>query len=132
MALESKVQPWMGVVAAVVLTFLALFPYRHFAGDDAYISFRFARNFAEGAGFAFNPGEPTYGSTSPLWIFLMAGLHRLGLSIVDADDPSLGLTNYGDKGPDDWAADTEQAHNPPARLTTDHMTDRSSTLTPKK
>ena len=84
MALESKVQPWMGVVAAVVLTFLALFPYRHFAGDDAYISFRFARNFAEGAGFAFNPGEPTYGSTSPLWIFLMAGLHRLGLSIVDA------------------------------------------------
>ena len=55
-----------------------------------------------------------------------------GLSIVSADDPSLGLTNFGDKGPDDWAADTEQAHNPPGRLTTDHMTDRSSTLTPKK
>ena len=47
-ALEHKVQPWMGVAAALVLTFLALFPYRNFAGDDAYISFRFARNFAEG------------------------------------------------------------------------------------
>ena len=55
-----------------------------------------------------------------------------GLSIVSADDPSLGLTNIGEKGPDDWAADTEQSHNPPGRLTTDHMTDRSSTLTPKK
>ncbi len=28
------------------------------------------------------------------------------LTIVSADDPSLGLTNRGDKGPDDWAADT--------------------------
>ena len=55
-----------------------------------------------------------------------------GLSIVSADDPSLGLTNYKEKGPDDWAADTEESHNPPGRLTTDHMTDRSSTLTPKK
>jgi hypothetical protein len=51
-----------------------------------------------------------------------------GLSIVSADDPSLGLTNYGEKGPED----TEESHNPPGRLTTDHMTDRSSTLTPKK
>ena len=55
-----------------------------------------------------------------------------GLTIVSADDPSLGLTNVGDKGPEDWAADTEESHNPPGRLTTDHMTDRSSTLTPKK
>jgi hypothetical protein len=55
-----------------------------------------------------------------------------GLSIVNEDDPSLGLTNFRDKGPGDWAADTEQAHNPPSRLTTDHVTDRSSTLTPKR
>jgi hypothetical protein len=55
-----------------------------------------------------------------------------GLSIVNEDDPSLGLTNFRDKGPDDWAADTEESHNPPSRLTTDHFTDRSSTLTPKK
>ena len=29
-----------------------------------------------------------------------------GLSIVDATDPSLGLTNIGDVPADDWAADT--------------------------
>ena len=33
------------------------------------------------------------------------------LNIVDASDPSLGLTNYSD-GPDDWAADTGPTKNP--------------------
>lgn len=55
-----------------------------------------------------------------------------GLSIVSEQDSSLGLTNFGDKEPEDWAADTGEAHNPPSRLTTDFMTDRSSTLTPEK
>ncbi len=34
------------------------------------------------------------------------------LTIVSADDPSLGLTDYGDKGPDDWAADTGPTRTP--------------------
>jgi hypothetical protein len=34
------------------------------------------------------------------------------LTIVSADDPSLGLTDYGSQGPDDWAADTGPTHNP--------------------
>ncbi len=38
--------------------------------------------------------------------------HRAGnsevdeLTVMDADDPDLGLTDIGDVGPDDWAADT--------------------------
>ena len=28
------------------------------------------------------------------------------LTVLDADDPTLGLTNYGDVPPDDWAANT--------------------------
>ena len=40
--------------------------------DDAYIHYRFADNLAHGRGFAFNPGEPTPGSTSPLWVVLLA------------------------------------------------------------
>jgi hypothetical protein len=40
--------------------------------DDAYIHYRFAHNLAHGRGFAFNPGEPTPGSTSPLWVVLLA------------------------------------------------------------
>ena len=36
------------------------------------------------------------------------------LTVVSADDPRLGLTNYGDKGPDDWAADSGPTVNPEA------------------
>lgn len=40
--------------------------------DDAYIHFRFAQNLASGHGFAFNPDQPVPGSTSPLWVVLLA------------------------------------------------------------
>jgi len=41
--------------------------------DDAWIHVRFGQNFAQTGCFAFNPGEPTAGSTSPLWVILLAG-----------------------------------------------------------
>lgn len=34
------------------------------------------------------------------------------LTVVSADDPSLGLTDLDGKSPDDWAADTGPARNP--------------------
>jgi hypothetical protein len=40
--------------------------------DDAYIHFQYARNLATGHGFAFNPDQPMPGSTSPLWVVLLA------------------------------------------------------------
>jgi hypothetical protein len=40
--------------------------------DDAWIHVRFADNLRNGRGFAFNPGEPTAGSTSPVWVLLLA------------------------------------------------------------
>ncbi len=46
--------------------------------DDAWIHFQFARNLARGDGFAFNPGQPTAGSTAPLWTLLLAGIYALG------------------------------------------------------
>jgi len=46
--------------------------------DDAWIHFQFARNLARGDGLSFNPGEPTSGSTSPLWTLLLAGAYLLG------------------------------------------------------
>ncbi len=46
--------------------------------DDAWIHFQFARNLARGDGFAFNPRQPTAGSTAPLWTVLLAGLYALG------------------------------------------------------
>jgi hypothetical protein len=68
----------------LIIAFAAFWPYRHFAGDDAYITFRFVRNVASGAGYAYNAGEPTYGSTAPLWVYLIVAVHSWGLSVPDA------------------------------------------------
>ncbi len=40
--------------------------------DDAWIHAQFARNLASGFGLSFNPGEPSAGSTSPLWTAIVA------------------------------------------------------------
>jgi hypothetical protein len=40
--------------------------------DDAWIHLQFARNLAEDGQLAFNEGEPSSGSTSPLWTMLLA------------------------------------------------------------
>lgn len=48
--------------------------------DDTYIHLRYARHLLEHGQIAFNPGEPTYGATSPLWVFGLALLLKLGLA----------------------------------------------------
>lgn len=40
--------------------------------DDAFISFRYARNLATGKGLVFNPGERVEGYTNFFWIVLIA------------------------------------------------------------
>jgi len=50
--------------------------------DDAYITFRYARNLAGGLGFVYNPGQRVLGTTTPLYTLLLtlawlAGLHDL-------------------------------------------------------
>lgn len=47
--------------------------------DDSYIHLQFARNLASGHGWSFNPGEPTPGATSPLWVMLLAAVGALGI-----------------------------------------------------
>ena len=40
--------------------------------DDAFITFRYARNIVEGNGSVYNPGTRTLGTTTPLYTLLMA------------------------------------------------------------
>ena len=46
--------------------------FRHHTCDDAFISFRYARNLAAGHGLVFNPGERVEGYTNFLWVLLSA------------------------------------------------------------
>ena len=78
LVLLSAVVPLvMFVVAERVVAGVAGFPL-----DDAWIHLHFARNLAEGAGFAYNPGRPVAGSTAPLWTLLLAaGAVGVGASV---------------------------------------------------
>ena len=48
--------------------------------DDTYIHLRYAENLASRGEFSFNPGESTYGATSPLWILGLVALFELGVT----------------------------------------------------
>ncbi|HMQ15506.1 MAG TPA: hypothetical protein PKC49_05975, partial [Phycisphaerae bacterium] len=60
---------------------LAHSAYYGFLTDDAYISFRYARNLAAGHGLVFNPGcERVEGYTNFLWVILLAGGASIGIA----------------------------------------------------
>ncbi|MFQ5921958.1 MAG: hypothetical protein ACE5M4_03875, partial [Anaerolineales bacterium] len=42
--------------------------------DDAYITFRYARNLLDGHGLVYNPGEAVLGTTTPLFALLLSAL----------------------------------------------------------
>ncbi|MCC6189822.1 MAG: hypothetical protein IT318_12375 [Anaerolineales bacterium] len=45
--------------------------------DDAYITFRYARNLAAGVGFVYNAGERVLGTTTPAYAVLLAVASRI-------------------------------------------------------
>lgn len=57
---------------------LAVFTARLLPGlrtiDDAYITYRYARNILSGLGFTYNPGEFVQGTTTPLYTLLLTFL----------------------------------------------------------
>lgn len=55
--------------------------------DDAYITFRYARNLAGGLGFTYNPGQHVIGTTTPLYTMILAVAYRAGFH----DLPHLSL-----------------------------------------
>ena len=74
-------------VALIAATFVLNVGRYWFVGDDAYISFRYAQNFADGLGLVWNPGEYVEGYTNFLWVLILAigmklGVEPEGLSCV--------------------------------------------------
>ena len=78
--------------------------------DDSWIHLHFARNLAEGHGFAYNPGAPVAGSTAPLWTLLLGGAFAAAgshvelakaLAIVAALGAALAARRLGER----WTGD---------------------------
>jgi len=72
------------VMAAAVswLVFLLLRVDPIVIEDDAFIAFRYAQNFARGAGLVFNVGERHWGFTSPLHTLMLGVAGAVSLDIV--------------------------------------------------
>ena len=81
--------------ALCVLTLLGLLLHAReyeFLTDDSYISFRYARNLAEGHGLVFNPGfERVEGYTNLLWVLILAAGVFVGIA---TETTAVGL-GYG-------------------------------------
>lgn len=71
---------WIAAAAALALLLVHVWAYR-FLTDDAFISFRYARNLADGHGLVFNPGfERVEGYTNFLWVVILAAFDRAGVA----------------------------------------------------
>ena len=52
-----------------------------FVADDAFITFRYAQNLADGLGFVYNEGEQVLGTSTPMFTFVLAFAHLMRLSL---------------------------------------------------
>lgn len=93
-ALEGR---WAVAVIALALAILAALTWtlnlkQPIGGpDDAFITYRYARNLANGEGFVFNPGDtPVQGTSTPLYTLVLAAGSKLG-----ADIPTLSVVIGG-------------------------------------
>jgi len=67
---------WLAVAA---LLGGRLWQLREYVIDDAFISFQYARNLAEGRGLVFNEGERVEGYSNLPWVLAMAPFIRAGV-----------------------------------------------------
>jgi arabinofuranosyltransferase len=83
---------WLLPLAGLLLA-LSLVPYQV---DDAYITYRYAQNFATGHGLVYNPGEAaSEGFTSPLWFLLLSlGAGLLPMELLPFFGTLLGLLAF--------------------------------------
>jgi hypothetical protein len=72
----------LGPAVVFILSALIMMP---FVPDDAYVSFRYAENLAEGYGLTYNPGvQPVEGYSNFLWVLICALVHKLGFGLPGA------------------------------------------------
>lgn len=70
------------IVIVTICLLIALAWHNRFILDDAFISFRYAKNLVDGFGLVFNLGERVEGYTNFLWTILMVVPHYFGVDPV--------------------------------------------------
>lgn len=64
------------VLPALVLLVAMMWPLRGGFTDDGFIHVQYARNLATRGEYSFNPGETSFGTTSPLWVMMLAAIGK--------------------------------------------------------
>ncbi len=79
---RARVLRSLAVLVAACALFAALTgQLRSYLIDDTFIHLQYAKNFRDGEGLVFNPGERVYGTTSPLWSLGLGILGRTGVDL---------------------------------------------------
>ncbi|MEK6642934.1 MAG: hypothetical protein AABZ08_03430 [Planctomycetota bacterium] len=71
---------WVVVCAAMALLVVGSASLWTYTVDDAWITFRYARNAAHGLGVVYNAGQRVEGFTSPTWFVMALGAEALRVS----------------------------------------------------
>jgi arabinofuranosyltransferase len=83
-SLANKVRSrwWLAALIGLAVFALNVAYFAHVQSDDAYISYRYAKNFAAGDGLVFNRGgPPVEGYSNFLWVVLLGIAAKFGLAI---------------------------------------------------
>ncbi|MET0385136.1 MAG: hypothetical protein ABW321_04215 [Polyangiales bacterium] len=80
--------------------------------DDAYITFRYAYNWASGRGLVFNEGEPTDSASSFLYTLVLAAIYWLGGHDLPRVGTYLGITCAGGIAAIAYLACMKRCHRP--------------------
>lgn len=64
----------LDLVVPIALLLVFLLPLKGGFTDDGFIHIQYARNLIERGEYSFNPGEVSFGTTSPLWVMALAAL----------------------------------------------------------
>jgi hypothetical protein len=100
-------------IAVLASALFALYrtPY---AIDDAWITYRYAENLADGLGMVYNPGEHVLGTSTPLYTLILAIVHLFGAP-VPAASQAIGFVAMLGAVVGIFLL-TKQAHSEPAAL----------------
>lgn len=88
---ESRELPVVWLLLVALAARLVWLAYTRHTSEDAFITFRFARQLSLGLGFTYNAGEPVYGTTTPLLTLLLAGWNRFLRADIETGAHALGL-----------------------------------------
>lgn len=80
--MTTKIRASLKLGTLILLFTLHLALFKGFIVDDAFITFRYVKNWTHGYGLVYNIGERVEGYSNFLWILLLAPFASLGIELV--------------------------------------------------